>query len=169
MAKPEEAGPPCFRRYQLDIPGKPHRFTNVTNQSTMPSMSGSTNQKRAAPWAIRSDSLEARNAAMAASRREGLTLGEWLDRAIRQQVKAERSQTQAVGPTIEETLAKLAESMAQQAAATQQQNASMLSRLEAVEQRESSLVRSGGGGVLGRLHGLLWRPLAQPRGDNRQG
>ena len=34
---------------------------------------------------------EARNAAIAAAHREGQTLGEWLDRAIRQSIKAERA------------------------------------------------------------------------------
>lgn len=127
----------------------------------MPVMAGSTGtNKRAAPWAIRSVSLEARNAAMAASRREGLTLGEWLDRAIRQQVKAERSQSQATGPTIEETLAKLAESMAQQ-------NAAMLARLEAVEQRKAEAGRPERGNLFVRLHGLLWRPQAQTESIGR--
>ena len=99
---------------------------------------------------------------MSAARRSNATLGEWLDRAIRQQVKAEQQHTQAVGPTIEETLAKLAESMAQQAVATQQQNTALLARLEAVEQRKPEPGRSDRVGLLGRLYGLLWRSQGQP-------
>lgn len=121
-------------------------------------MSGSPSKKREAPWAIRGVSMEARNAAMTGARHEGLTLGEWLDRAIRQQRKAERSQ--AVGPTIEETLAKLAESMAKQAAATEQQNAAMLARLEAVERREGRPDTPAGVNLFGRLYGLLRRKEA---------
>ena len=117
-------------------------------------MSGNPTKKREPPWAIRSVSLEARNAATAAARREGLSLGEWIDRAIRQQVKAERNQP--VGPTIEETLAKLAESMARQAEATQQQNAAILSRLEAVEQGRPEPERHEGN-LFGRLYSLVRR------------
>lgn len=116
--------------------------------------------------------MEARNAATSAARRDGVTLGEWLDRAIRQQVKAERAQP--VGPTIEETLAKLAEGMARQAEATQhqveqarQENAAMLARLEAMEQRRPEPGRSDRGNLLGRLYGLLWRIQAQPESTGR--
>jgi Arc/MetJ-type ribon-helix-helix transcriptional regulator len=96
---------------------------------------------------------------MAASRRESVTLGEWLDRAIRQQIKADRNQ--AVGPSIEETLATLAASMAQQADATRQQNAAIAARLEAVEQHERESGHHGGGNFFGRLHGLLRRPVTK--------
>ena len=46
---------------------------------------------RPAPWSVRGVTAEARNAAIAAAHREGQTLGEWLDRAIRQSIKAERA------------------------------------------------------------------------------
>lgn len=39
------------------------------------------------PWSIRGVHPEVRNAALAAAKREGLTIGEWLDRAIRSHVK----------------------------------------------------------------------------------
>ena len=140
-------------------------------------MTGSSSpKKRETPWAIRGVSLEGRNAAIAAARRSNATLGEWLDRAVRQQVKAEQEQARAVGPTIEETLAKLAESMAQQAEATrqqmeqaQQQNAAIAARLEAVEQRERPAAMNGGGNLLGRIHGLLWRPEAPSNMTKRAG
>ena len=45
---------------------------------------------RPAPWSVRGVTAEARNAAIAAAHR-GQTLGEWLDRAIRQSIKAERA------------------------------------------------------------------------------
>ena len=85
---------------------------------------------RPAPWSVRGVTAEARNAAIAAAHREGQTLGEWLDRAIRQSIKAERAGELA--PTLETTLAKLVKTM-------QAQNA----RLEAVEARRG-------------LFGALW-------------
>lgn len=108
-------------------------------------MAGRTNPKRAAPWAIRNVTLEARNAAIAAARREGLTLGEWMDRAIRQQVKADRHQVPA--PTLEETLVRLA-------AGIERQN----ERFAAVETSVRALQggqASGAGNFLNRLYGLL--------------
>lgn len=118
-------------------------------------MAGSTNNKRAAPWAIRNVTLEARNAAIAAARREGLTLGEWMDRAIRQQVKADRNQVPAL--TLEDTLAKLVESM-------DRQNA----RFEAVERSVGALQGaqvSRSGNILTRLYGLLWGKEGHQNGD----
>ena len=119
-------------------------------------------------WAIRGIDPETRTAATMAARRAGETVGAWCNRALREAATA-RLKEQLPGPTIEETLSKLAESMAQQAAATQnqveqaqQQNAAMLARLEAMEQREGRPGRSEGGSLLGRLYGLLRRPQAQP-------
>ncbi|MDN7352154.1 hypothetical protein [Acetobacter senegalensis] len=42
------------------------------------------------PWSIRGVHPEVRNAALAAAKREGVTIGEWLDRAIRLHVKSGR-------------------------------------------------------------------------------
>ena len=81
---------------------------------------------RPAPWSVRGVTAEARNAAIAAAHREGQTLGEWLDRAIRQSIKAERAGELA--PTLETTLAELVKTM-------QAQNA----RLEAVEARRGAI------------------------------
>ena len=64
---------------------------------------------RPAPWSVRGVTAEARNAAIAAAHREGQTLGEWLDRAIRQSIKAERAGELA--PTLETTLAELVKTM----------------------------------------------------------
>lgn len=44
------------------------------------------------PWSIRGVHPEVRNAALAAAKREGITIGEWLDRAIRSHVKSARKQ-----------------------------------------------------------------------------
>jgi len=44
------------------------------------------------PWSIRGVHPEVRNAALAAAKREGVTIGEWLDRAIRSHVKSVRKQ-----------------------------------------------------------------------------
>jgi len=111
-------------------------------------------------WAIRGIEPETRTAATMAARRAGQTVGEWCNRALRE--AAQNSLKERVpGPTIEETLAKLVESMAQQTTATQQQNAAILSRLEAVEQRKQESANAGGGNLLGRFHGLLWRKQDQ--------
>ena len=45
---------------------------------------------RVKPWTIKGIPPEERNAAIAAAEREGLTIGEWLTRAIRTQVPADR-------------------------------------------------------------------------------
>jgi len=39
------------------------------------------------PWSIRGVHPEVRNAALAAAKRDGVTIGEWLDRAIRFHIK----------------------------------------------------------------------------------
>lgn len=46
------------------------------------------------PWSIRGVHPEVRNAALAAAKREGVTIGEWLDRAIRSHVKNGRNPTE---------------------------------------------------------------------------
>ena len=100
---------------------------------------------RPAPWSVRGVTAEARNAAIAAAHREGQTLGEWLDRAIRQSIKAERAGELA--PTLETTLAELVKTM-------QAQNA----RLEAVEPAEGYSVPCGPGRPLERIHEALRGP-----------
>ncbi|MBV9769999.1 MAG: hypothetical protein JOZ32_10535 [Bryobacterales bacterium] len=91
-----------------------------------------------------------------AARKAGQTVGEWCNRALRD-AATERLKERVPGPTMEETLAKLAESMARQTEAAQQQNAAIVARLEAMEQREPESGRNGGGNLLGRLYGLFWR------------
>src|SRR3954465_4440714 len=44
---------------------------------------------RAKPWTVKGIPPEERNAAIAAAEREGLTIGEWLTRAIRTQVQTD--------------------------------------------------------------------------------
>jgi hypothetical protein len=44
---------------------------------------------RVKPWTVKGIAPEERNAAIAAADREGLTIGEWLTRAIRTQVQAD--------------------------------------------------------------------------------
>ena len=113
-------------------------------------MSGTTRKKkpttkRPSPWAIRGVSQEARNAAMSAATREGQTLGEWLDRAIREQIKTARANPP--GPTLEETMVKLVETL-------DRQN----SRLDAIEARTEALQDRRGllaGNLFERLYGLL--------------
>lgn len=123
-------------------------------------------------WSMRGIEPETRTAVTIAARKAGQTVGEWCNRALRD-AATERLKERVPGPTVEETLTKLAESMARQAEATQrqmeqaqQQNAEIAARLEAVEQREREPGRNGGGNLLGRLYGLLWRPVAQSNGTN---
>ncbi len=49
------------------------------------------------PWSIRGVEPEARNAALAAAKRDGLPIGEWLGRAIRSHIQGER---RSVLPTL---------------------------------------------------------------------
>jgi len=46
--------------------------------------------ERVRPWTVKGIAPEERNAAIAAADREGVTIGEWLSRAIRTQVQADR-------------------------------------------------------------------------------
>lgn len=58
------------------------------------------------PWSIRGVSPEARNAAIAAANREKMAIGAWLDRAIRNQVQADRGRQTApvsVSDTVRQT------------------------------------------------------------------
>lgn len=50
------------------------------------------------PWTIKGIPPEMRNAAIAAAKREKQTLGEWMSRAIRSQVQADRQQDRAPVP-----------------------------------------------------------------------
>lgn len=43
------------------------------------------------PWSIRGVHPEVRNAALSAAKRDGMTIGEWLDRAIRSHIKDVRN------------------------------------------------------------------------------
>jgi len=43
------------------------------------------------PWSIRGVHPEVRNAALAAAKRDGVTIGDWLDRAIRSHIKNVRN------------------------------------------------------------------------------
>jgi len=132
-----------------------------------------TDSANAHTWAIRGIEPETRTAATMAARRAGLTVGEWCNRALRE-AATERLKERVPGPTIEETLAKLAESMARQAEATRyqveqarQESAALAARLEAVEQRKGEPGRLDRGNLFGRLYGLLWRPQAQSESARR--
>lgn len=119
-------------------------------------MSGKPDTKRAPPWAIRNVTLEARNAATSAAKREGLTLGEWLDRAIRQQIKQERHQSLA--RPLEETLAELVKQMQADREERKQDRQEMDRRISAIEALTEAKEDSGyqtAQNPLARLYGLL--------------
>lgn len=89
--------------------------------------------KRPAPWAVRGVTAEARNAAMKAAKREGLTLGEWLDNGIRQLVQDRSTDTPA-----EEISRQLLDGQAE-----------ILRRLDSIEAATREQ-KSGLGGIFGR-------------------
>ena len=58
-------------------------------------MDGAEAPDRVKPWTIKGIGPEERNAAIAAAEREGMTIGEWLTRAIRTQVQADHQSDRA--------------------------------------------------------------------------
>lgn len=75
--------------------------------------------------------MEARNAAMSAARRDSVTLGEWLDRAIRQQIKANRTNLPAA--PLEDTLMELVRQMQTDREERQREKVAISARMEALE------------------------------------
>jgi len=61
------------------------------------------------PWSIRGVHPEVRNAALAAAKREGVTIGEWLDRAIRSHVRSGRKQEENVSDNAVRQVADLSD------------------------------------------------------------
>src|SRR5690349_16323779 len=55
------------------------------------------------PWTVKGIAPEERNAAIAAADREGMTIGEWLTRAIRSQIQSDR-QADRVPAVVEEAV-----------------------------------------------------------------
>lgn len=49
-----------------------------------------TDEQERAPWTIKSVSVETRKLAVASAAKEGVTMGEWLDRAVRNQASLDR-------------------------------------------------------------------------------
>lgn len=76
-------------------------------------------------WAVRGIEPETRTAATKAARRAGLTVGQWCNRALRDAATGELKEPLVPAPRLEETLAKLAETI-------ERQNA----RLDAMEQTD---------------------------------
>lgn len=73
-----------------------------TIEETVQADSGSdvadSGSDRVKPWTIKGIALEERNAAIAAADRADMTIGEWLSRAIRTQVQADREASRAPVP-----------------------------------------------------------------------
>jgi len=61
------------------------------------------------PWSIRGVHPEVRNAALSAAKREGVTIGEWLDRAIRSHVKNGRKHGENVSDNAVRQVADLSD------------------------------------------------------------
>lgn len=71
-----------------------------------------TKENRESAWGIRGVSRDARNAAKINARKEGVSIGEWLETAIWEQAKAQKPS--AVGNTLEDTLKVLTETLERQ-------------------------------------------------------
>jgi len=88
----------------------------------------SATKKQETPWSVRGVSHETRTAAKKAAHRSGLTVGEWIERALQEaaqrDLQSESNQLPAI--RLEETLSKIVENL-------EKQNA----RLDAVETRKS--------------------------------
>jgi hypothetical protein len=67
--------------------------------------------KREAPWSVRGVAQEARSAAALAAKKAGQSPGEWLTRVILDSASAELKHSREVGPTQEQMLAQLVESV----------------------------------------------------------
>lgn len=80
--------------------------------------------------------MEARNAAMTAAKRDSSTLGEWLDRVIRQQIKASRVNVPAA--PLEDTLAELVKQMQADRQERERDKADTAARLTALEGQGST-------------------------------
>jgi hypothetical protein len=74
-------------------------------------MGGAEAPDRVKPWTIKGIGPEERNAAIAAADREGMTIGEWLTRAIRTQVQADH-QADRAPVVIEEAVSPKADQQA---------------------------------------------------------
>ena len=91
-----------------------------------------------------------------AARRAGQTVGAWCNQVLREAATGKLKE-QVPGPTLEQTLAKLAESMERQAEATRAQNDAMQARLDALERHQQRPEGEGAGNLVTRLYGLLRR------------
>lgn len=61
------------------------------------------------PWSIRGVHPEVRNAALAAAKRDGVTIGEWLDRAIRSHIKNVRNPRESPSDNIVQQVTDLSD------------------------------------------------------------
>ena len=108
-------------------------------------------------WAVRGVDAETRTAVKMAARRSGLTVGEWCNKVLRE-AATERMKQTPPAPQLEDTLAKLAESLDRQARAQQEQTEAINARISAIEARTGASGASGSqtpGNLLARLYGLL--------------
>lgn len=83
-----------------------------------------------APWSIRGVPPEAREAAKIAARRSGMSLGDWVGRALQEQAKESLQGNLPPAPRQEELLAQILEQMQ-----------AMNTRVAAVENRKGLLAR----------------------------
>lgn len=75
----------------------------------MPTQSDQASEDRIRPWTIKGIGPEVRNAAIAAAERAKLPIGEWMSRAIRGQVQADRQESRVPVPVRAEAPDRTAE------------------------------------------------------------
>jgi hypothetical protein len=71
--------------YSLHFPAAAWHFANMENKITTQAdqpLNGAVDS--IAPWTIKAVATETRNAAISAARQEGLTVGQWLERRVRE-------------------------------------------------------------------------------------
>ena len=118
-------------------------------------MSDQASDNQIKPWTIKGISPEARNAAIAAANRAKQPIGEWMSRAIRSQVQADRQESRAPVPVRPDAAAK-----------------SDLGELERLVALTASLSSAGAPlpkSVSRSAYGLIRRRLSEMRGPARSG
>lgn len=108
--------------------------------------------KRDAAWGIRGVSPETQNAARLAARRAGLTLGEWVDQALRAAAMNELKGPAVPAPTQEDTLRAILAQLEKrdaEAAAASAAVAQLSAKVDQLSQQQAQEKR----GFLARLFG----------------
>lgn len=118
----------------------------------------------AKPWTIKYVSPEDRNAALAAAARSGMTMGEWLSRAIRGQIQADHNQDRApaVVPRANTTVALMSDTASVLPAPSVDLDA--LDRLVSIATRVGTAANFMPKGMRGTVNAIVRKGLRDLRG-----